>query len=97
MFRLNKKLALFLFFIPGLVLVSGLFLFGQDNSPSDKNEIIISRFNSGIALMDQYRFESAIQEFHKLLEMDRGILPAWANLGISHFYGQEYEQALEAF
>ncbi|MFH1966079.1 MAG: FG-GAP-like repeat-containing protein, partial [Acidobacteriota bacterium] len=77
--------------------VSGLFLFGQDNSPSDKNEIIISRFNSGIALMDQYRFESAIQEFHKLLEMDRGILPAWANLGISHFYGQEYEQALEAF
>ena len=97
MFRLNKKLALFLFSIPGLVLLSGLFLFGQDNSPSDKNEIIISRFNSGIALMDQYRFESAIQEFHKLLEMDRGILPAWANLGISHFYGQEYEQALEAF
>lgn len=88
---------MFLFSIPGLVLLSGLFLFGQDNSRSDKNELIISHFNSGIALMDQYKFESAIQEFHKLLELDRSILPAWANLGISHFYGQEYDQALDAF
>ncbi len=80
-----------------LVLLSGFFLFAQDNSQPDESQAIISHFNSGIALMDQFKFEAAIQEFHELLKLDSTVLPAWVNLGISHFYGQDYDQALEAF
>ena len=97
MFRLNKKLSLYLSPIVLLLLLSGLFLLGQEASPPEKGREVISRFNSGIALMDQFKFESAIKEFTALLELDPSILPAWVNLGISHFYGQEYDQALEAF
>ena len=88
MFRLNKKLSLYLSPIVLLLLLSGLFLLGQEASPPEKGREVISRFNSGIALMDQFKFESAIKEFTALLELDPSILPAWVNLGISHFYGQ---------
>lgn len=97
MFRLNKKLTLHLFLILVLALLSGFFLLGQEKSRSERSREVISRFNSGIALMDQFKFEAAIKEFTALLEMDPLILPAWVNLGISHFYGQEYDEALEAF
>ena len=97
MFRLNKTFPLYVISILCLVLLSGFFLFSQDNSQPDESQAVISHFNSGIALMDQFKFESAIQEFHELLKLDSTILPAWVNLGISHFYGQDYDQALEAF
>ena len=69
----------------------------QEQVSAEKNQTIVSSFNSANALMDQFKFAEAIQEFHKILELDNRILPAWVNLGISHFYGQEYDQALEAF
>lgn len=97
MFRLNKKLTLNLFLILILALLSGLFLIGQEESRSEKSREVLSRFNSGIALMDQFKFEAAVKEFTAILELDPLILPAWVNLGISHFYGQEYDLALEAF
>ncbi len=97
MCRLNKKFALSLLAITLLLPASGLFLFSQNPDRTDRNQDLISHFNSGIALMDQFKFEAAIQEFNAMLELDSSILPALVNLGISHFYGQDYEAALEAF
>jgi len=90
------KFALSIFAITALLLPTG-FLQAQEPSGHDRNQAVISYFNSGIALMDQFKFEEAVQEFNKLLELDGKVLPAWVNLGIAYFYGQHYPEALAAF
>ena len=97
MYRINIKSVLALSSLLLVTLLSCFFMLGQENPPANQNQSIVSLFNSGNALMDQFKFEAAIKEFHEVLEQDSSILPAWVNLGISHFYGQEYDLALEAF
>ena len=97
MYRLNIKKTLFFVALLVSLSLAGPLLISQDSGKTGNPSGLISSFNSGIALMDQFKFEAAIQEFERIIEMDNEVLPAWVNLGISHFYGQEYDQALEAF
>lgn len=97
MYVLNNKPSLIqVFFILFLVAHSGL-LFGQSQGEENPNLSVITSFNSGISLMDQFKFDAAIQEFNSILAQNDKIIPAWVNLGISHFYGQDYDKALAAF
>lgn len=52
--------------------------------------------NTGVALLDQYKFKEAIPQFRKIVELDPAIVPAQVNLAIAYFYDQKYAESLAA-
>jgi len=90
---ISPVLALVAILGSGIALMASTSLTGLDSRSA---EIVLAN-NRGVALLDQYKFKEAIQEFQKALALDDSILPLRVNLGIANFYDQKYEAAIEAF
>lgn len=52
---------------------------------------------SGVALLEEKKYEEAVTAFQKDIEKGRNLGEAYRGLGIAHFELQEYEAATEAF
>jgi Flp pilus assembly protein TadD len=50
--------------------------------------------NRGVALLDQYKFKEAAEQFRRIIEIEPRVLPAHVNLGIAYFYDQQYDSAM---
>lgn len=59
--------------------------------------MIINHNNRGVALLDQYKFKEAAEQFTAILEIDQDVMPAHLNLGIAYFYDQKYDEATASF
>ncbi|GAB4246185.1 MAG: hypothetical protein Kow00109_22280 [Acidobacteriota bacterium] len=64
--------------------------------PADDAGKIIYWNNRGAALLDQFKFKEAVEEFRKIVEAFPEVTPAWVNLGIAYFYDQRYPEAVAA-
>lgn len=70
---------------------------GSVFASAEPAEEVIYRNNRGTALLDQYKFKEAIEEFRAVVEKYPDVTPGWVNLGIAYFYDQRYNEAIEAF
>lgn len=63
------------------------------STPDNRTARILHLNNRGSALLDQYKFKEAAEEFRRALELDDSLVAAHVNLGIAYFYDQKYEEA----
>ncbi|MDE2964989.1 MAG: tetratricopeptide repeat protein, partial [Acidobacteriota bacterium] len=63
-------------------------------NPSPEARLIYHN-NIGIALLEQFNHEKALEEFARCLAIRRDFLPAVVNSGLAHFYLQQLEQSEE--
>lgn len=53
--------------------------------------------NRGVALLEQFRFTEAADEFEQVVALEPSSVAAWVNLGIARFNERDFERALEMF
>ncbi len=91
--RLSRLLA------PRRAILLGMgFLFlgcSSSSTPSTELSEALARFNRGIALLEQYRYDEAVAEFRKVLKFAPDWTAARFNLGVAYFNMHGTEKALE--
>lgn len=69
---------------------------GAGAVPADDAGKIVYWNNRGAALLDQFKFKEAVEEFRRIVDSFPEVTPAWVNLGIAYFYDQRYPEAVAA-